>query len=130
MNSTVYILIIIVAIIFLVALIVSVGFLLLVFRMVPAIDQFKSLMTEVEKTTSDARDLTASLKQASEKVNKDLDKVDELLDSTKESVEVVKHSLRFVNKNFLKHSAGLLALIPAIKFGWNLVKKYRGDKNE
>jgi hypothetical protein len=62
------------------------------------------------------------------KVNRDIDKVDKILDSTNETVEVVKQSLKFVNKNVLKQSAGLLALIPAIKFGWNLVKKFKKEE--
>ncbi len=119
MNSTAVI------IIFIVALIFSVGFLVVVLSLVPALNQLKSLLTDMEKTSSEARDLTVKLQEVSTKVNNDLDKVDAVLDSSKETVEAVKHSFKFVNKNLLKQSAGLLALIPAIKFGWDLIKKYR-----
>jgi hypothetical protein len=68
------------------------------------------------------------LKILSEKVDQDLEKVDAVLDSSKETVEVVADSLKYININILKRSAGLLAFIPAIKFGWNLVKKIKGGK--
>lgn len=106
-----------------------VGFLVLVFTLVPAINQLRSTLVEVEKTTAQTRDLVANLKSVSGKIDTDLDKVDNILDSTQETVEVVKQSFKFVNKNLLKHSAGLLALIPALKLGWNLVKKYKGGKD-
>ena len=118
-------------IVFIVALIVSVGFLLLVLTLVPAINQLKSLLVDLEKTSVQARDLAGELKQVSEKVNTDLEKVDSLLDSSKETVETVKHSFKFINKNLLKSSASLLAILPAIKFGWDLIKRFRskGGKN-
>lgn len=115
-------------IIFIVALILSVGFLMLVLTLVPAINQLKSLLVDLEKTSREARDLTAKIKVISEKVDKDVEKVDALLDASKETVEVVSNSLKFIDKNVLKKSAGLLAFIPAIKFGWNLVKKFKGGK--
>ena len=93
--------------------------------LVPAITQLKSLLKDLEKTSSEVRDLAASLKSVSGKVDKDIEKFDVVLDSTMETVGTVKESLKFLNKNLLKQTAGLLALIPAIRFGWNLVKKIR-----
>lgn len=118
----------VVVIVFIAALIFSVGFLVLVLTLVPAINQFKSLLTDLERTSSQFRDLAIRLKILSEKVDKDLEKVDAVLDSSKETVEVVTDSLKYININILKRSAGLLAFIPAIKFGWNLVKKIKGGK--
>ncbi len=118
----------IVVIVFIAALIFSVGFLVLVLTLVPAINQLKSLLTDLEKTSSQFRDLAIRLKILSEKVDQDLEKVDAVLDSSKETVEVVTDSLKYININILKRSAGLLAFIPAIKFGWNLVKKIKGGK--
>jgi predicted PurR-regulated permease PerM len=119
MNPTVTILI------FFVALILSVGFVLLVVTLVPTINQLKSLLKDLEKTSSEARELAANLKSISDKVDEDIGKVDHILDSTKESVDVVKNALKLADKSFIKKSAGLLALIPAIRFGWNLVKKHK-----
>jgi predicted PurR-regulated permease PerM len=118
----------IVVIVFVAALLFSVGFLVLVLTLVPAINQLKSLLADLERTSSQFRDLTIRLKILSEKVDQDLDKVDAVLDSSKETVEVVSDSLKYININILKKSAGLLAFIPAIKFGWNLVKKIKGGK--
>lgn len=118
----------IVLIVFIAALIFSVGFLVLVLTLVPAINQLKSLLTDLERTSSQFRDLAIRLKILSEKVDQDLGKIDAVLDSSKETVEVVSDSLKYINVNILKRSAGLLAFIPAIKFGWNLVKKIKGGK--
>ncbi|MDQ1350273.1 MAG: hypothetical protein QG657_574 [Acidobacteriota bacterium] len=118
----------IVLIVFIAALIFSVGFLVLVLTLVPAINLLKSLLTDLERTSSQFRDLAIRLKILSEKVDQDLAKVDAVLDSSKETVEVVSDSLKYINVNILKRSAGLLAFIPAIKFGWNLVKKIKGGK--
>ena len=119
MNST------IVIIIFMVALILSVGFLMLVLSLVPAINQLKSLLKDLEKTSSEARDLAAQLKSMSGKVDKDIEKFDHLLDSTNETVGTVKESFKFLNRNILKQTAGVIGVISAIRFGWNFVKKLK-----
>ncbi len=112
-------------IIFIVALIFSVGFLLLVISLVPTINQLKSLLSDLEKTSYEARDLVKKLQDVSEKVDQDVAKFDNILDSSKEAVENVSKSLKFVNKKILTQSAGLLALVPAIKLGWDLIKKIK-----
>lgn len=120
-------------IIFVVALIFCVGFLLLVISLVPTITQLKSLLGDLEKTSTEARDLVVKLKDVSTKVDQDVEKFDAILDSSKEAVENVSNSLKFVNKKILKQSAPFLALIPAIKMGWDLVKKIKakgGNKDD
>ncbi|UCH92424.1 MAG: hypothetical protein JSV88_19295 [Candidatus Aminicenantes bacterium] len=110
-------------IIFIVVLILSV--LILLFTLVPAIIQLRLLLKDLERTSSEARELAARLKSVSGKVDEDIVKFDEILDSTKETMGTVKESLKFVNKRVLKQTAGILALIPAIKLGWELVKKFK-----
>ena len=115
----------IVVIIFVVALILSVGFLMLVLSLVPTINQLKSLLKDLEKTSTEARDLAMQLKSVSGKVDKDIEKFDQILDSTKETVGTVKESFKFLNKNILKQTAGVLGLVSAIRLGWNFVKKIK-----
>jgi predicted PurR-regulated permease PerM len=117
-----------VVIIFIVALIFSIGFLLVILTLVPAINQFKSLIADMEKTSFQVRELSKKLSDLTEKVETDLDKIDSMIDSSKETVEAFSHTFSFLNKNFFKQSAGLLAFIPAIKVGYNLVKKIKGGK--
>lgn len=120
---------VVIIIVFIVALIISIGFLLLVISLVPAINQLKELLKDLQRTSNQATDLIARLKVISEKVEIDLGKIDSVIDSSKETVETISDSLRYININILKKSAGLLAFIPAIKFGWKLVKKFKGGKN-
>ncbi len=115
-------------IIFVVALIVSLGFLLLVISLVPTINQLKSLLVDLEKTSSEFRTLTSQLEAIGEKVDNQADKVGVIIESSKNAMEVVSTTVGMINHNFLKKSAGLLAIFPAIRFGWNLVKKHRGGK--
>jgi predicted PurR-regulated permease PerM len=122
MDSTLLIVIIIVAII------LSVGFLLLIFSLVPAINELKFLLRDLQKTSAEARDLVNKLKEVSDKVNQDIEKVDSILDTSRETIETASKSLKFLNKNVLKHSAGILTLLPAARFGSSVVKKMKGGK--
>ncbi len=115
-------------IIFLVALIVSLGFLLLVINLIPAINQLKSLLIDLEKTSSEFRTLTHQLQHIGEKVDSQTEKIGAIIESSKNTVDFVSNAIGMINHNFLKKSAGILAIVPAIRFGWNLVKKRRGGK--
>ncbi|MEN8154811.1 MAG: DUF948 domain-containing protein [Acidobacteriota bacterium] len=117
-----------IVIIFIVALIFSVGFLLIVLSLVPTLNQLRSLLKDLEKTSVEARELTKKLYDVSDKVDNDLEKVNSIIDSTKESVGTVSESLKLINKSFLKQSAGLLAFFPALRYGWKFVKKMKGGK--
>jgi len=122
MNTTVVIL-------FIVGLILSVGFLMLVLHLVPAINQLKLLVMDLRRTSEEVRDLSRELKETNRRVNNDLEKVDRFLDSSRETVDTVKHSLKKVNKIFFKNYAGILALLPAVKLGWSMIKKHKGGKD-
>lgn len=115
-------------IIFVLALVVSLGFLLLVITLVPAIQQFKSLMIDLEKTSIEARDLAREAKRLVAVTEDRLDKVDAVLSQSRRTVENVGDTLSFINHNVFRRSAGLLAFLPAVKMGWNLVKKIKGGK--
>jgi hypothetical protein len=120
MNTTVLI------IVFVVALVVSLGFLLLVFTLIPAIQQFKSLLLDLEKTSIEVRDLAREMKRVSLMAEERLEKVDLVLAQSKRTVETAGDALQFISQNVLRRSAGLLAFLPAVKMGWNLVKKIKG----
>lgn len=120
----------VIIVVFFVALLISLGFLILMVTLVPAINQLKSLLGDLERTSTEFRALTAKVKEIGEKVEVETEKVSTILDASKKTVEVVSETLSMLNRNVLKKSAGILALIPAIKFGWNLVKKHKGgNKN-
>jgi len=115
-------------ILFVVALVVSLGFLLLVFALIPTIQQFRSTLLDVEKTSLELRDLAREMKKVSVMTQERLGKVDLVLNQSKQAVENAGDVLHFISQNVLRRSAGLLALLPAIKIGWNLVKKIKGGK--
>ncbi len=117
-------------IVFVVALIFSVGFLLLVITLVPAINQLKYLLADLEKTSTEVRDLAIKLKEVSVKVDQDVEKFNTVLEASKETVDTIRESFKFVNKKILKQSAGFFALMSAIKLGWNFVKKMKGGKKD
>jgi len=115
-------------IIFVVALVVSLGFLLLVFTLIPAIQQFRSTLLDVEKTSLELRDLAREMKKVSVMAQERLEKVDLVLNQSKRAVENAGDALHFISQNVLRRSVGVLAFLPAIKMGWNLVKKIKGGK--
>lgn len=112
-------------IVFIVALIFSVGFLLVVLSLVPTLNQLKSMFADIEKTSGEARELIVKLQEIGTKVDRDMEKLDTVLNASKKTVENISESLSYVNKNILKQSASLVALIPAIKIGWSLIKKIK-----
>ena len=120
---------IILVVIIIVAIVLSVGFLLFIFSIVPALNELKMLLSDLQRTSGEARILISKLNEVTDKVNQDLDKVDSILDASKETVETASKSLRFINKNVLKNSASIFALLPAVKLGWNIVKKFKGGKS-
>lgn len=115
-------------IVFVVALVFSLGFLLLVITLIPAIQQFKSLLVDLEKTSLEVRDLAREAKRLSGIAEDRLEKVDMVLSQSRRTVENAGDVLQFISQNVLRRSIGLLALLPAIKMGWNLVKKIKGGK--
>jgi predicted PurR-regulated permease PerM len=115
-------------IVFVVALVFSLGFLLLVITLIPAIQQFKALMVDMEKTSLEVRDLAREAKRLSSIAEDRLEKVDIVLAQSQRAVENAGDVLSFIGQNLLRRTAGLLAFLPAIKIGWNLVKKIKGGK--
>ena len=115
-------------VVFVVALVFSLGFLLLVLTLVPAIQQFKSLLVDMEKTSLEVRDLARELKRVSAMAEDRLEKVDLVLAQSRRTVENAGDALHFISQNVLRRSAGLLAFLPAVKIGWNLIRKMKGGK--
>ncbi|MDY0296362.1 MAG: DUF948 domain-containing protein [Acidobacteriota bacterium] len=116
-------------VVFIVALLISVGFLLLVLTLVPAINQLRLLMADLAKTSEEARELTVKLQQIADRVDGEAEKVGEIIESSKKSLHVVARTLNLVNRNVLRKSAGVMALIPAFRFGWNMVRKSKGGRS-
>jgi len=113
-------------IVFVAALVFSLGFLLLVLTLIPAIQQFKSMLLDLEKTSVEVRDLTRELKRVSAMAEDRLEKVDLVLAQSSRTVENAGDALQFISQNVFRRSAGLLAFLPAIKIGWNLIRKIKG----
>jgi len=116
-------------IIFIVALIISVSILIFVLTLIPAINQFKFLMKDMEKTSAELREVAVQAKIMSKRINYDLEKVDMLIDSSYETVEAAKNTFQFLNTYVFQKSSTLFSMIPAIRFGWKIVKKFTRRKN-
>jgi len=83
---------------------------------------------DLEKTSVEVRDLTRELKRVSAMAEDRLEKVDLVLAQSSRTVENAGDALQFISQNVFRRSAGLLAFLPAIKIGWNLIKKIKGGK--
>jgi len=115
-------------VLFIAAVLITSGFLVLLFTIIPAINQLRFLMKDLEKTSEEVRELTINLNELTYKISDKTESVGEILESSKKTLKIVSNTLGFVNKNILKKSSSLIALIPAIKFGWNLINKNKGGK--
>lgn len=111
------------AIVFIVGLVFSAGFLALVFTLLPAIQQLRRVLIELESTTVEIRNLSAEFRQLAEKADAKVNEIDEIMAVTKRTMAGAGQALSFVNHNVLKRSAGLLAFLPALRLGWKMVKK-------
>ncbi len=114
--------------VFILTFIATVGFILLVLTLVPTIKQFRIFLKDMQKTSTEVRELAAKFRDLSEKLDDNVVKVNSIIDSSKETVDIVTKTVKKMNSGFLKSSAGLFAVIPVLKFGWNLLKKYKGGK--
>ena len=85
-------------------------------------------MADLEKTSLEVRDLAREAKRLSAMAEDRLEKVDMVLSQSKRTVENAGDALQFISQNVLRRSVGLLAFLPAIKMGWNLVKKIKGGR--
>ncbi len=110
------------------AVAITLAFVLLVAYLLPVLLKMRDLMAEVQFAAAEVRHLAISLQKTNERVNVDLERVDELLDSSRQTVATVSQVARQVNGVLMNHSAGFLALLPAIRLGWKLVKKIKGGR--
>ncbi len=106
------------------------GILILMIFSIPVIMRLRSLLADLEKTSTEARELVSRLKSLSEKVEKDVERVDAVLDASKDTIQAVSGAVKKIDKSVFAKSAGFFALIPAIKLGWDLVKKIKGGKQK
>jgi hypothetical protein len=113
-------------ILFIAALVVCSAVAVLVAALVPAINQLRTLLLDLEKTSVEVRDLTRHLKHLSIDMDERLQRVDSVIETSRDTVEEVSSTFRFINENVLRRTAGLLSFLPAVKLGWTLVKKIKG----
>ncbi len=116
-------------IIFIVALLISAGFLALIIVLVPAIREMKALFIDLRKTSAEVRELTVEMKKISANVEGKLDGIDGMLSNSQKIVSNVSKAYSLLNNSVLKN-AEWLALIPAILMGWKAVSKMKRRNNE
>ncbi|HNW29010.1 MAG TPA: hypothetical protein PKN50_11075 [Spirochaetota bacterium] len=117
------------AIIYVVSLLVTAGFLALVMVLVPAIRELKALFIDLQKTSAEVRDLAVEMKKISANVEGKLDGIDTMLNNSQKIVANAGRAYSLLNNSVLKN-AEWLALIPAILMGWKAVSKIKRRKDE
>jgi len=71
-------------------------------------------------------DLAKELKTISMRVEDKLDSVDRVIDSSKTAAKAVGDIAIFTGKSVFAKAAGIIALLPAVKLGWKLIKDMKG----
>jgi hypothetical protein len=116
-------------IIFIVALLISSGFLALVIVLVPTIKELKALFIDLQKTSTEVREIAGEMKKISANVEGKLDGIDSVLSNSQKIVSNFGRAYSVLNSPALKN-AEWLALIPAIIMGWKAVSKMKRRKDE
>ncbi len=105
-----------------------VGFIFLFAFLLPAISQLKKTLADLELTSAEVRLLAQELKKTAADLQLKLQMADQILVKGKKVVEGAGEISGFIQKNIIHKSVGLLAFLPAVKFGWKLIKKIKGGK--
>lgn len=117
------------AIIFIVALVFCTGFLVLIIVLVPALRELKNLFVELQKTSMEVRELVEEARKISANVEGKLEGFDGIMANSQKIVSNVSTAVGNMNFKFLKY-ADWLALVPAIVWGANRVRKLKRRKDE
>lgn len=116
-------------IVFIVALLLSSGFLALIIVLVPAIREMKAFFIDMQKTSIEVRKLVEEMKKISANVEEKLDGFDSVLANSQKIVTNVGKAYTLLNSSVLKN-VEWLALIPAIIMGWKAVSGIKRRKDE
>jgi len=112
-------------------LLCGIGFLVLVFSLLPLIHSLTRASKEIEKTVSESRDTIQKIDDITERIDKELDSVDDIIINSLKTLKSITNTLNIVNKHILKPSFKIFSLIPAVKFGWDFVaKRKKSSKKE
>jgi hypothetical protein len=117
-------------IIFIVAVLISAGFLALVIVLVPAIRELTKLFVDLQKTSEEARELVIEARKISQNVEGKLEGVDSIITNAQKISSSVGKAATLLNNPLIKQFEWLAALIPAILLGWKAVSKMRGKNKE
>ena len=115
-------------IIFIVALVFSSGFLALVIVLVPAIRELTALLADLQKTSTEVRDLAEQMKYISTNVEGKLEGIDHIMTNSRSIASNVTRVLGAFNNNMATKSEWL-ALIPALLLGYKAVTTLKRRKN-
>jgi len=116
-------------VIYIVAILISSGFLTLVIVLVPAIRELKDLLADLQKTSTEVRGLVEEIQKISSDVEGKLTGFNSMLSSSQKIATNVSGALRLLNTAAFRNLEWL-ALIPAVLWGWKAVSKIKRRKNE
>ncbi len=103
----------------------GIGFIVLIFSIIPLIHSLTRASKETEETIKEMRETIRKVDITIDRINKQLDSVDDITIGLLETLNATTKTLKTVNKKVLTPSLGLLSMIPAIKFGWDFISKHK-----
>lgn len=116
-------------IIFIVAILISAGFLTLVIVLVPAIRELKELLIDLQKTSTEARGLIEEIQKIRSDVEGKLTGFNSMLSNSQKIASNVGNALKTFNTTGFKNLEWL-ALIPALLLGWKAISGLKRRKHE
>ncbi|MBN2079229.1 MAG: hypothetical protein JW838_09705 [Spirochaetes bacterium] len=117
-------------IIFIVALIISAGFLAIIIVLVPAIRDLRALLVDLRKTSEEVRELAVETRKISVNVEGKLEGIDGFVANTRKVSSLVGRAASKMENPAFRHLEWLAALVPALLLGWKAVSGARGGPEE
>lgn len=117
-------------IIFIVALIISAGFLAIIIVLVPAIRDLRALLVDLRKTSEEVRELALETRKISVNVEGKLEGIDGFVANTRKVSSLVGRAASKMENPAFRHLEWLAALVPALLLGWKAVSGARGAPEE
>ena len=117
-------------IIFIVALIISAGFLAIIIVLVPAIRDLRALLVDLRKTSEEVRGLAVEAQKISANVEGKLEGIDGIVANTRKISSLVGRAASKMENPAFRHLEWLAALVPALLLGWKAASGARGGPKE
>jgi hypothetical protein len=115
-------------VIFISGLFFLIGFPVLVIATILLFSKIKNLLDQAEKMSVEITGLIIEIRKITENIEEKFSKISGVFNTSRSVIRLISTAARFGGRATMTKTAGILALVPAFKFGWKQIKKLIGGK--